>query len=42
MEDILSKYPELDAFVPTGGFPQFLPQAYRKMAEKVKDKIDSG
>ena len=30
MEDILGKYPNLDAFVPTGGFPQFLPQAYRK------------
>ena len=36
MEDILGKYPQLDAFVPTGGFPQFLPQAYRKVAEKVQ------
>ena len=35
MEDILGKYPQLDAFVPTGGFPQFVPQAYRKVAEKV-------
>ena len=34
MEDILGKYPQLDAFVPTGGFPQFVPQAYRKVAEK--------
>lgn len=42
MEDILGKYPTLDAFVPTGGFPQFLPQAYRKVAEKVKSRIDSG
>jgi ribose transport system substrate-binding protein len=42
MEDILGKYPSLDAFVPTGGFPQFLPQAYRKVAEKVKARIDSG
>ncbi len=42
MEDILGKYPKLDAFVPTGGFPQFLPQAYRKVAEKVKPRIDSG
>ncbi len=42
MEDILGKYPTLDAFVPTGGFPQFLPQAYRKVAEKVKARIDSG
>jgi ribose transport system substrate-binding protein len=42
MEDILGKYPALDAFVPTGGFPQFLPQAYRKVAEKVKARIDNG
>ena len=42
MEDILGKYPALDAFVPTGGFPQFLPQAYRKVAEKVKARSDSG
>jgi ribose transport system substrate-binding protein len=42
MEDILGKYPQLDAFVPTGGFPQFLPQAYRKVAEKVKARIDNG
>ena len=42
MEDILGKYPQLDAFVPTGGFPQFLPQAYRKVAEKYKAKIANG
>jgi ribose transport system substrate-binding protein len=42
MEDILGKYPQLDAFVPTGGFPQFVPQAYRKVAEKVKSRIDDG
>lgn len=42
MEDILAKYPDLDAFVPTGGFPQFIPQAYRRVAGKYKDRIDSG
>ncbi len=42
MEDILGKYPKLDAFVPTGGFPQFLPQAYRKVAEKYKARIADG
>jgi ribose transport system substrate-binding protein len=42
MEDILGKYPKLDAFVPTGGFPQFLPQAYRRVAEKYKARIDDG
>ncbi|MGH6945417.1 MAG: sugar-binding protein, partial [Geminicoccaceae bacterium] len=41
MEDILGKYPDLDAFVPTGGFPQFVPEAYRRVAEKYKDKIES-
>jgi ribose transport system substrate-binding protein len=42
MEDILGKYADLDAFVPTGGFPQFLPDAYEKVATKYKDKIASG
>ena len=42
MEDILGKYPDLDAFIPTGGFPQFIPQAYAKVAEKHKARIDSG
>ena len=36
MEDILGKYPKLDAFVPTGGFPQFLPRGLSKTAEKVQ------
>ncbi len=42
MEDILARYPDLDAFVPTGGFPQFVPDAYRNVAEKHKDRIASG
>jgi len=42
MEDILNKYPTLDAFIPTGGFPQFLPDAYTTVASKHKDKIASG
>src|SRR3954463_6624287 len=42
MEDILGKYPDLDAFTPTGGFPQFVPDAYRAVASKYKDKIASG
>src|SRR4029077_4654988 len=42
MEDILGKYPKLDAFVPTGGFPQFVPDAYKHVASKYKDKIASG
>jgi ribose transport system substrate-binding protein len=42
MEDILGKYPKLDAFIPTGGFPQFIPQAYKKVAEKYKTRIADG
>jgi ribose transport system substrate-binding protein len=42
MEDILGKYPTLDAFTPTGGFPQFVPDAYEKVATKYKAKIASG
>jgi len=40
MEDILAKYPQLDAFTPTGGFPQFIPQAYARVAEKHKARLD--
>lgn len=42
MEDTLAKYPDLDAFTPTGGFPEFLPDAYRNVATKFKDKIAAG
>jgi ribose transport system substrate-binding protein len=42
MEDILGKYPKLDAFIPTGGFPQFIPLAYKKVAEKYKSRIADG
>ena len=42
MTDILAKYPDLDAFTPTGGFPQFIPKAYASVAEKYKDKIADG
>ena len=34
--------PKLDAFIPTGGFPQFIPQAYKKVAEKYKARIADG
>ncbi len=36
MEDILAKYPNLDAFTPTGGFPQFLPDAIREDRQQVQ------
>jgi ribose transport system substrate-binding protein len=40
-EDILGKYPNLDVFVPTGGFAEFLAQAYKTGMTKYKDKIAS-
>jgi ribose transport system substrate-binding protein len=39
MGEILAKYPDLTAFVPTGGFPQFVPQAYRQVTDKYMDRI---
>ena len=41
MADILAANPDLDAFVPTGGFPQFVPDAYRNVAKAHKDRIQS-
>ena len=40
-EDILGKYPSLDVFVPTGGFSEFLEQAYKTGMAKYKGKIAS-
>ena len=41
MEDIFAKHPDLTAFVPTGGFPQFVSKAFRRVAEKHADRIGS-
>jgi ribose transport system substrate-binding protein len=38
-EDFMAANPTVDAFVPTGGFPQFLPDANRAAVGKYKDKI---
>ena len=38
-EDIMAKNPKLDAFIPTGGFPQFVPDANRAAVEKYKSLI---
>ena len=37
----MAKMPTLDAFVPTGGFPQFVPDANRAAVTPFKDKIGS-
>jgi len=41
MGEILAKYPDLTAFVPTGGFPQFVPNAYKQVVDKNMDRIKS-
>ena len=41
MADILASEPELDAFAITGGFPQFVDQAYRQAVEPYRARIDS-
>ncbi len=40
-EDFMAANPNLDAFVPTGGFPQFIPDANRAAVGKYKDLIAS-
>ena len=40
-QDFYAANPTLDAFVPTGGFPQFVPDANRAAVTPYKDKIAS-
>jgi ribose transport system substrate-binding protein len=40
-QDIMAKNPNLDAFIPTGGFPQFIPDANKAAVDPYKDKIAS-
>ena len=42
MGAILAANPDLDAFVPTGGWPQFVPAAYRQVVAPYQDRIASG
>jgi ribose transport system substrate-binding protein len=42
MADVLGKYLELDAFVVTGGFPQFVEAAYRQVAVAHAGRLRSG
>ena len=41
MADLFARYPDLDAFLVTGGFPQFAGQAYRQVAELHRDRLDA-
>ena len=42
MADVLARYSDLDALVVTGGFPQFVPRAYRQVAARHAERIRSG
>jgi ribose transport system substrate-binding protein len=43
MQDMLNKYPKLDAFVPNAGFPQFGgAQAYKRVMQKFKPRLENG
>jgi ribose transport system substrate-binding protein len=42
MTDLLAKYPDLDAFLNTGGAPQMVPVAYRQLLARHADRIKSG
>ena len=41
-EDFMAANPDTDAFLPTGGFPQFVPDANRAAVEPYKAKIADG
>ena len=41
-QDFMAANPDLDAFIPTGGFPQFVPDANRAAVEPYKEKIADG
>jgi ribose transport system substrate-binding protein len=42
LADVLGKFTELDAFVATGGFPQFVPGAYRQAVARHLERVQSG
>lgn len=41
MADVLASEPDLDVFSITGGFPQFVDQAYRQAVQPYRDRIDA-
>ena len=41
MADVLASEPDLDVFSITGGFPQFVDQAYRQAVEPYRGRIDA-
>jgi ribose transport system substrate-binding protein len=41
MDDMFTRFPDLTGFLVTGGFPQFVDQAYRQAAERHRARLDS-
>ena len=39
LEDVLGRYADLDAFVATGGFPQYVEAAYRRVVGKHAERV---
>jgi ribose transport system substrate-binding protein len=39
MDDMLARFPDLTAFIATGGWPQFVDQAYRQVAGRYRERI---
>lgn len=39
LEDVLGRYADLDAVLVTGGFPQFVPNAYRQLAARHEARL---
>jgi ribose transport system substrate-binding protein len=39
LADVLGRFPDLDAFVATGGFPQYVDDAYRALARQHESRI---
>jgi ribose transport system substrate-binding protein len=42
LADVLGKFGDLDAFVATGGFPQYVDGAYRQAVERHRERVSNG
>jgi len=42
MADMVAANPEIDAVIPVGGWPMFVPEAYRAFVENNKGRFDAG
>ncbi len=42
LQDIVTANPDIDALLPVGGWPLFVPDAYRAFVEPIKAELDAG